>query len=78
FYCHTDSSTFGFIDPDLILQGAHLILQFSKGTVQTLLPSSLTCQPKDKNKDYKFYFVNIFINRDMFMYYQGRGIRHKS
>ncbi|EJC99725.1 uncharacterized protein FOMMEDRAFT_93408 [Fomitiporia mediterranea MF3/22] len=59
FYCHTDPSAFGFIDPDLILQGAHLILQFSKGTIQTLLPPSLACQPKDKNEDYKFYFVNV-------------------
>lgn len=59
FVPYYDSEAFGFIDPQLILRGVHLIPAFSHLRTQDLLPPSLARSPLDKDEDYKYYYVNM-------------------
>ncbi|KAL5514488.1 hypothetical protein ACEPAG_2577 [Sanghuangporus baumii] len=72
----TDMNAFGFINPDYILRGAHLIPFFHGELAPHSQRPSVAHQDSDNNKDYLFYCVNIFVDRDMFMRYKGGGIRH--
>ncbi|KAF9235589.1 hypothetical protein BU15DRAFT_64686 [Melanogaster broomeanus] len=44
----------------------------------SLLPPSVTCPIHDHNEDWVFYYVNMFIDRDMIMRYRGGGVGHRS
>ncbi|KAI0349319.1 hypothetical protein OH77DRAFT_1490928 [Trametes cingulata] len=82
---------FGFVDPADVIRGAHLIPAFAHGRTKELLGPSIArdgptsgkarsrLQPSDssKNSDFKFYYVNFFVDRDMFMRYYGGGIGHQ-
>ncbi|TFK57983.1 hypothetical protein BDN72DRAFT_723299, partial [Pluteus cervinus] len=78
FVQETDSDAFGFLDPSLIIRGVHLIPSFVDGRTQTLLS---TCQqtaarPSNEVDDWTNYYVNIFVDRDMYMRFLGGGIGH--
>ena len=56
-----DEDTFGFLDPDLIIWGAHLIPDFNSGCTSGLLPyNGLTAAhlPGQKDNSMNFY-VNM-------------------
>ncbi|KIM51039.1 hypothetical protein SCLCIDRAFT_33789 [Scleroderma citrinum Foug A] len=36
------------------------------------------CNKAENDEDWDWYYVNIFVDCDMFMRCRGRGIRHKS
>ncbi|KAI0037318.1 hypothetical protein FA95DRAFT_1684912 [Auriscalpium vulgare] len=61
FLPNEDSQAFGFLDPDDVIRGAHLIPAFAHGLVED---------------EWKAYYVNFFVDRDMFMRYQGLGVGH--
>ncbi|KAJ2923824.1 hypothetical protein H1R20_g13272, partial [Candolleomyces eurysporus] len=64
-----------FIDPADILRAAHLIPQFSLGEVDTLLPKSCLVMPQES--EWKAYYINRFVDHDMFMRYQyGMSVGH--
>ena len=55
---HMDDNVFGFLDPDLIIQEAHLIPDFNSGCTSRLLPyNSLTatCLPGQNDNWMNFY-----------------------
>ncbi|RXW24928.1 hypothetical protein EST38_g992 [Candolleomyces aberdarensis] len=63
------------MDPADILRGVHLIPQFSFGTVDTILPKSRLVTPQ--KPEWKVYYINRFVDRDMFMRYQyGMSVVH--
>ncbi|GBE77722.1 hypothetical protein SCP_0106040 [Sparassis crispa] len=68
---------FGFVSPDEVLRGTHLIPAFAHGKTSKLLPQSIACQESEQNEDWKYHYVNIFVDRDMFMRYLGGGVGHK-
>lgn len=84
----TDPSAFGFIDPDDVIRGVHLIPAFAHGSIPSTssYPSNATL--------WKFYYVNMyvspltsltsiqlifltrFVDRDMYMRFRVGGVGH--
>ncbi|KAF8154664.1 hypothetical protein B0H34DRAFT_860496 [Crassisporium funariophilum] len=72
---------FGFVDPSDIIQGTHLIPAFAHGTSSHYLGSSIAREFADKelgDEDWKFFYVNMFVDCDMVMRFLGRGVGHKA
>lgn len=60
FYDSNNPSAFGFLDPDLVIRGVHLIPAFTYGQTSALLPQdSIACQPSDNQKDWEWFYVNV-------------------
>ncbi|OCB88193.1 hypothetical protein A7U60_g4712 [Sanghuangporus baumii] len=78
FSHYSEPDAFGFIDPDLIIRAVHLMPRFAKGYTTSYLPPSLVRLSSFKDQDFQFYYVNIFVDRDIFMRFRGGGIGHKS
>ncbi|KAJ3524830.1 hypothetical protein NM688_g8495 [Phlebia brevispora] len=72
-----DPDAFGFISPDDIIRAAHLIPAFHHGTTDEYLPPSIVRPASDNDEDWVYYYVNIFVDRDMLMRYLGGGIGHR-
>ncbi|KAG1822053.1 uncharacterized protein BJ212DRAFT_1264972 [Suillus subaureus] len=72
------ADAFGFIDPAQVIRGVHVILGFTHGSTGNLLPPSIARQPHDGGMDYSWYYVNQFVDCDMFMQFCGSGIGHKT
>ncbi|KAG2064475.1 hypothetical protein BDR04DRAFT_1130754 [Suillus decipiens] len=60
-----DPCTFGFVDPDVVIQG------FEHGQTNEFLPESFVQREVDLGKDWLYFYVNMFVDRDMFMRYRG-------
>ncbi|KAI0071286.1 hypothetical protein K474DRAFT_1607182, partial [Panus rudis PR-1116 ss-1] len=73
---HTEPSPFGFVDPNQVIRAAHLIPDFSSGCTTQLLPRSCIRNEDEDDEDWNLYYVNIFVDRDMFMRYLGGGVGH--
>ncbi|PFH46468.1 hypothetical protein AMATHDRAFT_154838, partial [Amanita thiersii Skay4041] len=58
--------------------GVHLIPAFHYGHTPALLPPSNICHPDEHNEDWRYFYVNIFIDRDMLMRFRGGGVGHES
>ncbi|KAJ3554174.1 hypothetical protein NM688_g3242 [Phlebia brevispora] len=76
-----DSDWFCFLDPSLVIRGVHVIpaFHFDKFNADDgqLVKSALEgARSGDDQSDYKHYYVNIFVDRDMIMRYLGGGIGH--
>ncbi|KAI0634460.1 hypothetical protein C8Q77DRAFT_1217600 [Trametes polyzona] len=67
----TDS--FGFVDPAHILRGCHLIPAFHFGRSLGYLPPSSV---RHSDGDWAKFYVNRFVDRDMFVRYVGCGVGH--
>ncbi|KAF7431003.1 hypothetical protein PC9H_006718 [Pleurotus ostreatus] len=84
------SEAFGFLNPDEVIRGSHIIPAFAYGPAPDSLGRSIARQtfhmdildknftwPKEPDEDdYVHYYVNFFVDRDMFMRYHGGGIGH--
>ncbi|KAK7024548.1 hypothetical protein VNI00_016223 [Paramarasmius palmivorus] len=55
-----NESAFGFLDPNAVVRASHLIPQFAVG----------------RTAEVSSYYVNLFVDRDMFMRYHGGGLGH--
>ncbi|KAJ7210726.1 hypothetical protein GGX14DRAFT_363047 [Mycena pura] len=75
-----DPNAFGFIDPDEVIRAAHLIPSFATGTVTGLLDADsvgrLERPGLKEDEDWRFYLINCFADRDMFMRYRACGVGH--
>jgi hypothetical protein len=84
---------FGFLDPALIVRGAHLIPAFAFGRTSEILGPSIARFENEGDEDWKYYYVNMyvchfislitlnhkrFVDCDMFMRYRGGGVGHMS
>ncbi|KAF9033895.1 hypothetical protein BJ165DRAFT_1396369 [Panaeolus papilionaceus] len=81
FVPSTDESAFGFLDPDCVIRGTHLIPAYAHGTTTEYLPVTSIARNKETrdligDEDYRYHYVNMFVDRDMFMRYLGGGIGH--
>ncbi|KAI0672334.1 hypothetical protein C8Q78DRAFT_971002 [Trametes maxima] len=75
---------FGFVNPADVVRCAHLIPAFTYGRTRNLLSRSLARNgagaseiAEEQDTDFRFYYVNVFVDRDMFMRYWGGGIGHQ-
>ncbi|KIL54987.1 hypothetical protein M378DRAFT_134292 [Amanita muscaria Koide BX008] len=79
FVFYEDAVAFGFLNPTLIIRAVHLIPCFALGRTKDLLPQPSICRlAKEEGEDWDMFYVNIFVDRDMFMRYRGGGVGHKS
>ena len=54
-----DDAAFGFLDPQEVIRGVHLIPAFHYGWTHKLLPPSRIAHPdSDKDKDWQYFYVN--------------------
>ncbi len=58
FVPEDDEAAFGFLDPDQIVRGVHLIPAFAFGRTAEMLRPSVVRHPDEKDKDWKFFYVN--------------------
>ncbi|KAF8193727.1 hypothetical protein BJ912DRAFT_901526 [Pholiota molesta] len=73
------SPSFGFVDPAHVIRGVHLVPAFNHGSTLDDLPPSIHARlPHEGDYDYNFYYINYFVDRDMFMRYRGGGVGHHS
>jgi hypothetical protein len=55
-----DDTAFGFLDPQDVIRGVHLIPAFEYGRTTALLPPSPTARaPSEKDEDWLCYYVNM-------------------
>jgi len=52
----SDDGAFGFLDPNHIIRGVHLIPGFALGKTPTYLGPLITCQDSENHKDWYRYF----------------------
>ncbi|KAI6160827.1 hypothetical protein EDD17DRAFT_1828057, partial [Pisolithus thermaeus] len=76
FYPQGEPEAFGFINPEQVVHAAHLIPAFHFGYTTALLPPSIAHHKCDNDEDWDWYYVNMFVDHDMFMRYQGGGVSH--
>ncbi|KAI0716914.1 hypothetical protein C8Q76DRAFT_420457 [Earliella scabrosa] len=75
---------FGFLDPQVVLRGCHIMPIDGYERTPGLLPPSIARQGQNAyekrehhDTDYQYYYVNMCVDRDMFMRYLGGGVGHK-
>ncbi|KAJ7777634.1 hypothetical protein DFH07DRAFT_976756 [Mycena maculata] len=80
FLPDSDPDAFGFLNPDEVIRGAHIIPAFAYGTTEDVLDSSSIGRlPRDgltEDEDWRYYHVNFFVDCDMYMRYVGGGVGH--
>ncbi|KAI0056519.1 hypothetical protein BV25DRAFT_1893990 [Artomyces pyxidatus] len=74
----TEPDAFGFLDPDKILRASHLMPAFHYGRTDEYMGPSITRREEEQDEDYTFFYVNMFVDRDMHMRYRGGGVGHKA
>ncbi|KAF7966317.1 hypothetical protein HWV62_39183, partial [Athelia sp. TMB] len=73
----TSADPFGFLDPSLVIRGCHLIPAFHDGRTSELLsPNSSAGRPLGDTDDWRGFYVNWFVDRDIIMRYIGGGGGH--
>ncbi|KAH9848677.1 hypothetical protein C2E23DRAFT_763412 [Lenzites betulinus] len=86
------NAEFTFLNPADVVRGAHIIPAFAHGRLTSTAPARTIIHdnvrvPANQTKlpcardagpelDFRYYYVNIFADRDMFMRYYGGGIGH--
>ncbi|KIJ58045.1 hypothetical protein HYDPIDRAFT_34552 [Hydnomerulius pinastri MD-312] len=69
------SDTFGFVDPSDVLRCCHLIPAYAKGRLHPD-GAEISRSARD-SEDWKFYYINRFVDRDMVMrYHWGMSVGH--
>ncbi|KAJ3002471.1 hypothetical protein NUW54_g5831 [Trametes sanguinea] len=79
FVPQSDEGAFDFLDPADVIRGCHLIPAFAEGRTRSLLGPSMLArhasEPQD-DSDWERFYVNRFVDRDMFMRYLGGAVGH--
>nr|GAT43510.1 predicted protein [Mycena chlorophos] len=74
---HNDPDAFGFLDPADIVRAAHLIPAFHHGRTTEYLPKSVAHRPSHSDEDWKYYYANMVVDRDMLMRYRDNVVGHR-
>ncbi|THV06114.1 hypothetical protein K435DRAFT_849214 [Dendrothele bispora CBS 962.96] len=85
FYPSPSPEAFGFIDPAQIIRAVHILPCFTHGRTEEYLPAESVGrvyqtfdngQYSVEESDWKYYYINIFSDRDLFMRFRGGGVGH--
>ncbi|KAG8793964.1 hypothetical protein FRC12_001023 [Ceratobasidium sp. 428] len=69
--------SFDFIDPKDIIRAAHLVPEFAASTTNGFIQALTSVSHNNCNQtNWKGYYVNLFVDRDMLMRYIGGGMGH--
>ena len=60
---------FGFLDPALVIRGAHLIPAFAFGRTSEILGPSIARPDDEGSEDWKYYYVNMYVFSSIFTYH---------
>ncbi|KAA1477320.1 hypothetical protein DENSPDRAFT_828692 [Dentipellis sp. KUC8613] len=71
-----DDEAFGFLDPADVVRGVHLIPAFARGRQEDVVTGEGEDVRIIENDEWSIYYVNHFVDRDMYMRFCGRGIGH--
>ncbi|KAJ3741036.1 hypothetical protein DFH05DRAFT_1528856 [Lentinula detonsa] len=74
-----DPFAFGFLDPARVIRACHLMPSFSDGQTNQILHVSGPTRARNlgETQDWQFFYVGIFVDRDMYMrYFPGGGVGH--
>ncbi|KIM66090.1 hypothetical protein SCLCIDRAFT_22307 [Scleroderma citrinum Foug A] len=71
------NEAFGFLDPSLVIRGCHIIPAFVDGCTDLLMPrgQSISRWPGEVD-DWRAFYVNIFVDHDIFAHFAGIGVSH--
>ncbi|KAF7299950.1 hypothetical protein HMN09_01002900 [Mycena chlorophos] len=75
FLPETDPNAYCFVNPDEVIREAHLVPAFAHGATMPVHYESIGRKPATFN-DWKYYYVNFFVDRDMLMRYLGGAVGH--
>ena len=67
FLPHTNPDAFGFLDPNDVIRGAHLIPGFHYGRTKELLPRSIARRPAEQDEDWVYYYINWWVSLGIFI-----------
>ncbi|KAK0207344.1 hypothetical protein IW262DRAFT_1469585 [Armillaria fumosa] len=76
FLAGDDPQAFGFVDPNNVLRASHVMPAYIYGQTSDILPPSICRRYDENDMDWAHYYVDIFVDRDMFMQYCGNGVGH--
>ncbi|TFY73276.1 hypothetical protein EWM64_g10736, partial [Hericium alpestre] len=71
-----DDEAYGFVDPADVIRGVHLIPAFAHGKEEDVFEEISSGEVVTEKDDWNFYYVNHFVDRDMYMRFCGRGVGH--
>ncbi|KAI0324055.1 hypothetical protein GY45DRAFT_1263589 [Cubamyces sp. BRFM 1775] len=77
-----DDQPFGFLSPNHVIRGVHLIPAFAHGRSDEALPGHSIARANDgddgddDDEDWRYHYVGIFSDRDLFMRYLGASVGH--
>ncbi|GLB33254.1 hypothetical protein LshimejAT787_0101380 [Lyophyllum shimeji] len=77
FVDSAEPEAFGFLDPADVIRAVHMIPAFAFGHTSDLLAPSIARQLVENDEDWVYYYVGMFVDRDMFMRFVGGGVGHK-
>ncbi|KAJ7743204.1 hypothetical protein B0H16DRAFT_1219682, partial [Mycena metata] len=72
-------NSFGFVNLDEVIRGAHLIPAFHPGRTDEYLDGTslaLDFEDYDDDFEWRYHYVNMFVDRDMYVWYVGGGVGH--
>ncbi|KAI0310493.1 hypothetical protein OF83DRAFT_1019709, partial [Amylostereum chailletii] len=78
FILQDEDSPFSFINPDQVVRAAHLVPAFKYGMTEQRLDPLIACKDEEKDMDWEMFYINMFVDRDMFMRFRGGGVGHLS
>ncbi|KAJ3710934.1 hypothetical protein C8R42DRAFT_648374, partial [Lentinula raphanica] len=79
FVDESDPFAFGFLDPAHVIRGCHLLPAFNNKRTNDLLQTTepTIARRSGETDDWQFFYVGIFVDRDMYMrYFPGGGVGH--
>jgi hypothetical protein len=60
---------FGFLDPDSVIRGVHIIPAFAYSRTDTLLGPSFVRKEEELDTDWRYYYVNMYVLFSPLLYY---------
>jgi hypothetical protein len=61
FLSRNEGTRFSFINPAEVIRGVHLLPDFASGRTNKNLGPSLARTPSEKNSDWAYFFVNMWV-----------------
>ncbi|KAF7289692.1 hypothetical protein HMN09_01332300 [Mycena chlorophos] len=70
-----DDDAYTFLNPDEIIRESHVVPAYAHGALPRVFHETIGRKAGEFN-DWKYYYVNFFVDRDMLMRYLGGGVGH--
>jgi hypothetical protein len=61
FLTEDDPGCFGFVDPDQVIRGVHLIPGYAHGRTTKYLGPTFARREEDGDEDWRYFYVNMYV-----------------